>query len=198
MPRGKYHRGHKRDLCELYLRLDVRTLARAGFLEPKPAAWWAWETEGGSHRAILKSTGDHLIVAHPTADGDSAPEAVWIPITTTRCHYGNSRAWWSCPGCQSRRAVLYLYTTQAIYCRQCLNLTYASTRESPLDSVRYKIHRLRSRLGPLHDGIEMLPTKPPRMHWKTFIRLRDELRALQGQYYGAFQGMLHRLQVPDE
>jgi len=51
-----------------------------------------------------------------------------IPLDSTACHYGGSRPWFRCLGCDYRRAVLY--SVRGVFrCVSCHGLAYASTRE---------------------------------------------------------------------
>lgn len=52
-----------------------------------------------------------------------------IALTRTFPHFGGSRLWFCCPGCQARVGKLYLAPGSTRYrCRGCANLTYQSTR----------------------------------------------------------------------
>jgi hypothetical protein len=70
------------------------------------------------------------VVAHDRAvavalDDDGARHAqITIPIDRTPCSFGCALAWWRCPLCGRRIALLYLLN--AIACRQCLGLVYAA------------------------------------------------------------------------
>ena len=52
-----------------------------------------------------------------------------IGLESTACYFNGVRWWLICPGCGSRRGVLYkAYYTQPFRCRRCHNLTYFSTQ----------------------------------------------------------------------
>ncbi len=66
-------------------------------------------------------------VRRPEEDGDTIRERVGLD--RTRCPFGGSRPWLVCPGCGTRRAVLFC-VGGLFRCRVCHDLAYRSTRES--------------------------------------------------------------------
>lgn len=65
-----------------------------------------------------------------------------------------------------------LFGGQVFACRQCHQLTYASTRENIDDRATRKADRIREKLGWEPGILNANGTKPKGMHWKTFQRLQ--------------------------
>lgn len=91
---------------------------------------------------------------------------------------GGRRAWWRCPGCACPCATLYRPPpgSGAWRCRRCLGWPYPSQREHALARAERRARRLASRLGhPWPWGMtpeDPVPPRPPRMHRRTYARLR--------------------------
>ncbi len=100
-----------------------------------------------------------------------------IELTTTACHYGKHRYWFTCPNCWGRVAVLYL-GNGGLACRKCYRLAYSienKTRSDRAIDGAFKInHRLKFS-GGMDDFVF---NKPKGMHSKTF----NKLLAKRGDY----------------
>ncbi len=110
-----------------------------------------------------------------------SPLVLRIPFAQSSTNYGNSRYWMLCPNpeCQKRCGKLYLCRFSdgsAFFCRKCLNLAYRSQNRTLIDRMIDKkwaiIHRLKA-------DSDCIWEKPKWMHWKTFYRLREEVRTLE-------------------
>jgi hypothetical protein len=96
-----------------------------------------------------------------------------VSVEWTGCHFGGARPWLVCPGCWHRRAVLY-YAGLRLICRVCLDLAYPVENEDAMDRALRKAFGVRERLGQTEGGIVgPFPDRPPRMRWRTYIRLFD-------------------------
>ncbi len=97
------------------------------------------------------------------------------------CNYGGYRYFFRCPLCQGRMRKLY-FASGAFLCRKCLNLSYYSQQLRPMVRLRMTARRI-------EEGVEKrggdlkLDEKPPRMHEKTFQRLKAKAK-----YYDARSG----------
>jgi len=118
------------------LPLDVRWLARHGYLaEPGQVVskTVTWERDGAPAGAItVCHDGDmpeRLLVDYVTVVVDHGWRSVAEPIKLERtpCHFGGSRIWFRCSGCDTRRAILYGLHGR-FRCRSCHGLTYISQR----------------------------------------------------------------------
>jgi hypothetical protein len=169
---------HTRISTSGLLKLDVRALKRAGALRPGVVCSVAW----GDGRSITVHTdrhGDCLTLDYKTrrhgkTEWTSRTDRVWLE--TTPCHYGGERVWFTCPGCLSRRAVLFC--AKGIFrCRGCHDLAYTSTRQDAIDRGTNRIRALQRKLGaPIGFPIWRIPDKPAGMHWRTYDRLVFQLR----------------------
>jgi hypothetical protein len=121
---------------------------------------------------------DELALAYRTRAGAGEPwEPVRdrVPLAHTPCRYGGERVWFRCPGCLSRRAVLY-NAGGLFRCRACHDLAYSSTREGAFARNRRRADALRRRLGG-EPGPFSVPGRPKGMHRRTYDRLLAEIEA---------------------
>jgi hypothetical protein len=163
------------------LRLDVRWLARQGYLDPGTSGAYAVAWSWGDRPAgdiLVRYDGDRpdeLVLDYRTRRGEGAP---WAPVRErvaldrTPCPYGGSRPWFLCPGCRGRRAALYSVGGR-FRCRACHGLAYSSTREGTADRHRRRADELRRRIG-CEPGICSVPRKPKGMRWATYERILAE------------------------
>jgi hypothetical protein len=103
--------------------LDVRSLAREGVLTSGTTARVRWDN-GAS--VAVEAVSDRLLALGyrlQLADGAIRPIREVITLTTTPCTFGGERQWFVCPGCDTRRAVLYA-VTGLFRCRVCHRLAY--------------------------------------------------------------------------
>lgn len=163
------------------LYLDVTDLRKMGALKPGALSWQQW-TNGrgdvvGSIQSLMNSDGDALTLIYRVRENGGEWQDVRerIMLDATPCHYGGERPWLSCPGCFSRRRVLYSAGGR-FRCRQCHDLAYSSTREDVVERSQRRTRKLQKRLGaPSSTTIFDLPPKPEGMHWATYSRIADQL-----------------------
>jgi len=100
---------------------------------------WVFESSGEMLFAIgvklVRSSRSVLFVFDSPLDGCNVRQE--IALTSTQPYFGGQRWWFRCSprddetGCNRRCAVLYLSPVSDRFgCRQCLDLTYSSTRLS--------------------------------------------------------------------
>jgi hypothetical protein len=202
---GSGKRGDARPTTDEALALDVRRLVRQGLIKPGgaisvPLRW-------GDDAALLGQVRvgydgvrrpDELVLDYRLVDGaGSAGRAVHevLALERTPCPYGGERVWVRCPGCEQRKAVLYLWG-ERFHCVRCHDLAYASTRQSRLRRLHQHSHLIHARLGAEYLGIAswvVPPPKPRGMHWRTYWRLRRELETVHAEILGLPKGALTRL-----
>ncbi|MDR5748025.1 hypothetical protein QCE73_33070 [Caballeronia sp. LZ029] len=68
-----------------------------------------------------------------------------IALLETACTYGGTRAWFECPHCRRRAALLYL--SRQVACRQCFSLAYPSQSEDAFGRMRRKQLKIEVRLA---------------------------------------------------
>ena len=169
--------------------LDVRQLARDGYLEKGQAGYVVWSRRGiETGRIGHHSEGDRLRLLYQTRTrgGEWQTMDYRVQLDRTSCHLGGMRTWFLCPmqGCGRRVAILY--GGKVFACRGCHQLTYESQRLTAGHRADAMARRVRKRLGwsgGVIDGLRW--TKPRGMHWSTYEKLvarhRDlERRAVAG------------------
>lgn len=138
---------------------------------------YSWGTDKKQQSISILTLSDHLVLVY-YANKEKISSTIYIDSTSVG--YGK-RLWFNCPDCDNRTARLYL-VGKYFKCRKCHNLTYLSCQESgdPLDYLALKIKRLQKRLALKSPGIYDVPYfKPKHMHYKTFMKLRNQLIELQ-------------------
>lgn len=169
-------RMQKRDCTDEYHRLDVRQLKRRGCLRSGWSGVWQW-SRGGERVAwiCVDSADDHITLRYKTRDrgGEWQDRNYSVVVEWEPCHFGGNRAWFRCPACNRRAAILY--GAGVFACRHCLNLAYESQREAPHYRALHKAQGIHQKLG--GTGITDDPVfKPKGMHWRTFSRQMARLR----------------------
>lgn len=152
-----------RAVADDQVQIDIRKVNRAGYLVP------------GADRVEL------LVNGTPTK----------VCLVHTRCALGGSRAWFQCPHCGKRCAILYV--RRGIGCRTCHNLRYRVEAETEGSKAYRRANKLRERLGWFPGVAFGEGVKPPRMRWATFNRLLHQYRIAELQTIGASQASLSRI-----
>ena len=185
-------------LFEQVRRIDVRQLQREGVLRTGWTGAYSWTTDGKPSASVsLVFVDDVLLLGYeyrPRGAGEPITVERRVHIEWTPCNYGGRRSWFRCPACGHRMAHVFV-ADERIACRRCLNLRYASQTEGRVDLASRKARRTRARLG----GGKMtvpLPWKPPRMHWRTYERLRREEGAAQPRSLAGMLALLNRSERP--
>lgn len=181
---GRWGRRVTKGTTDAALRLDVRWLARQGYLTPASfgtylIVWSLGERRTGTILVRYDANRpDELRLIYHTRRHESEPWAQVreaVPLDRTPCRYGGERIWFQCPGCVSRRAVLFSLGGR-FRCRACHDLAYSSTREDVIGRHRRRADELRHQLGG-EPGPFSLPWKPKGMHWQTYDRMMAEMQA---------------------
>ena len=170
-----------RDTCESCKSIDVRHWHRRGRLFAGQTFSWAWACAGEPSGSIqVRTRPDEVVLSYgvrPLFATEWKPLEQRVPITWTDCHF--RRPWFTCSVsvngryCGRRVAVLYL-AGEWFACRKCYGLAYASQQGGFRFRNLRKSQRIRRRLGGHPDPAEPFPEKPPRMHQRTYERLRAE------------------------
>jgi hypothetical protein len=175
------------------LYLDATVLRKMGAFTPRALAWHEW-TNGrgepaGSIQSHMNSDGDALTLIYRIREngGEWHDVRERIMLDATPCHYGGERPWLTCPGCFSRRRVLYSAGGR-FRCRGCHDLAYSSTREDAQERSARRIRKLQKRLGAKRGDLYHIPPKPDGMHWETYHDIVEALLAehdRQNAFFGA-------------
>lgn len=186
-----------------YHGLDVRTLARDGWLKPGMRFGWQWTIDGEKVGSINLRTEENQIWLHyrTRADGaDWEPMEYSVRLLSQQLHYGGHRQWFACPARGCGRRVAILYGGRVFACRHCHRLAYQSQREQNYQRYQRRAMKIKARLGWDRSPCGDWGLRPKGMHRKTFVRLLAELDhwdsasdAAFGQYFIARFGHLDGL-----
>jgi len=148
------------------------------------AADWTWSRGGkpvGSVRGVVSR--EEVLLWYTLTRGGGESEAVQdaLPLAWTSCTLGGTRPWFACPGCGTRRRVLYLPPAGGRFrCRACHGLAYSSTRMDALERTTERVRTVQRRLQPVgsYDPFAV-PPRPKGMRATTYERIRGELNEAQ-------------------
>lgn len=101
-----------------------------------------------------------------------------IPVEKKPCNFGGSYYFFHCPVCDKRMQKLYCMAGKYM-CRKCGNLCYYTQLLEPKRRA-YRMQRKVQEFVTSRAGNIEFDEKPPRMHKKTFIKLKD-----RSEYYDA-------------
>ncbi len=156
--------------------IDIRWLKKQGYLRSGTIGSLSWSRRDEQTGSIgYRMEEDRMILNYQHRKNGGAWEQVeqTISFERTPCNYGGTRAWFLCPRCRKRVAVLY-GAGKYFFCRHCYDLVYASQQEGQVDRLMRKARRIRRRLRASSDLSEPIWYKPKNMHQTTFDRLRQE------------------------
>jgi hypothetical protein len=185
--------GGKRTTGDMHT-LDVRRLQRDGLLTPGASFGWQW-TRNGNKLASINIMVDSASVT--LGYRTKQPDGTWLDmdypvrIERTACNLGGSRAWWLCPCCGRRVAVIYGGKIYA--CRQCQHLTYQSTRDAADTKAFARADAVRKRLGWAAGIAHPQGDKPKGMHRQTYWRWLTVYNTLAMRAIGASHASLEKL-----
>lgn len=167
---------HPKKLTSDFHRLDVRELAREGFMTP--GYTFPWRVGSG---AVV-----HIDVAHDARIYLRRGSFVRTICTQqSKCHFGGERLWWTCPQCGNRCAVLHGDNAD-FACRACKRLTYATQKERAPDRAFRRANRTRRTLGWPPGVMHGIGPKPLGMRWATFDKLLRTYNADVVEAFSAF------------
>jgi len=179
------------------LKLDIRALRRQGALQPGAVSSQTWTRRGecvGMIHTISSRTRGALILCYTMYGYDRAPKDVreTVHLDTTPCKFGGTRTWFCCPGCSSRRAVLFGVDGR-FRCRRCHDLAYTATREDELERAARRIGRLQARMGYADGDDSFIPSRPQGMDRRTYRRLALQLHGAINRRDRLFAGAMQRV-----
>lgn len=144
--------------------IDVRRFQRDGLIDRHYVGPWSWRDPITKkvNAAIQTSFRENMLVLRFTVGGESVVQR--IPLERTECHFGGTRPWFRCPGCNNRVAILFMHRRH-FACRTCHDLVYASQSEDLLNRAWRMQDKIEEKLGPSHE-------RPRGMHARTTRRRR--------------------------
>ena len=163
----------KHGTVEKFQSLDVHDLHRAGALQEALVSfeWASFRWPG-----LVGLTANKWRVDVEFRSGASQR----IPLIWSPCHFGGWRPWFRCVTCDQKVGKLY-NTGASLRCRRCLDLWYASQRRGARSRRYLQALKLRLRLNGIASLAQPFPERPPRMHKKTYDRLRRTAERLERQ-----------------
>ncbi len=174
---GRYGSGH--NTTDDYVRLDVRWCKRQGHLQPGRSCVVNWSRRGERFASIRIEAANRLItIRYKTRErnGEWQHKQEPVEVLWTACAFGGHRAWFRCPACHRRAAILY--GAEEFVCRHCLHLVYESQREAPCDRALRKAQGIHEKLG--GTGVTFDPIfKPKGMHWRTYFFHLERMHSVE-------------------
>ena len=183
--------GLKRSTCESRLSVDVRQWSRG--LRPGGHFSVTWSRAGTRFARLdahVHVDAVQLALVWCPPGGSELPRASqivrldWTTCRLTSCHRRGDRAWFRCPKCDRRCALLYSGDSSAFGCRRCRELAYESQSQNPHIRALTKAQRLRMRLGGSSSLRDPLPARPKGMHKITYLRLCSKELLAAGRWIG--------------
>ena len=182
------------DKVEQWRSIDMADLKRMGLLKPIVggrirAITWKRDDGGLDRLGIIPSARGIQFVKR---DDEGKLAGLFVAYTHTPTMFGGFRKWFACPGC--RRPARILYGVNSLRCRRCRGLKYASQSEASHWRAQRKALSIRRRIGASGAALDgPFPSKPPKMRWATYKRLRAVDAALNDQWLLGAAGDLGRL-----
>ncbi len=165
----------------------LATAALAPYMgEGSRAVDWTWSRGGkpvGSVRGVVSR--EDVLLWYTLTRAGGEPEHIQdvLPLAWTPCTLGGTRPWFACPGCGTRRRMLYLSPAGSRFrCRACHGLAYGSTRMDALERATERVRTVQRRLKPTGEYDPFaVPPRPQGMRARTYERILGELREAQFQ-----------------
>ena len=174
MSRGGYRSGAGRPAYKLQTngtrRIDVRYLARLGYLNAPNNSSLCWSRNGESfgNIGIHVEPRSHITLRYTvTVNEQSKTYSDRVELTYTACNYGNSRPWFLCPRCDKRIATLFM-RNGSFACRHCQKVAYSSQSDSAIDRSWRIQRKIEARIGERWQ-------RPKGMHLSTYNSLTNTL-----------------------
>lgn len=117
--------------AEAAMRVDIRRWARTKYLVAGCRFTWSWAVNGEPSGSIgvRVATPERLTLEFAVRNGDARREVIQVVNVVWRpCNLGGARAFFACPACMSRAAILYL-RSERFACRTCQRVAYRSQSE---------------------------------------------------------------------
>jgi hypothetical protein len=192
---GKWFRHDIKAKTSTLFRIDIKDFRRSSGLKPGARGEVEWRRQGalvGSLTYEIKSDRVMLEYEHqsPEKEAQLVIETIWLDHTP--CNYGGKRAWFSCPQCCRRVAVLFR-VDRRFRCRKCHKLTYQTQSWDQLDRSGHKVRNIRVQLGGSGGLGDAFPPKPVGMHLRTYFTLMQKAVNAERKFWTLLEEKLDRL-----
>lgn len=134
--------GWHRKTSAMY-QVDVRRLARDGYLHTRRVIEWGWKDDDGKLLASIGMQVEQGGVRFRYRQGDHEVDDL-ARVIPTACNYGGVRHWFACPCCGGRCAILYM--GQRVACRKCYRLKYPSQSDDETGNIWRKKRKIAARI----------------------------------------------------
>ena len=189
--------GNSKATTSQYPQLDLRRWQREGLLVPGSSFWrlFGWGDEvTACVNVCVEPRRVILSYGHRGYQGAWQHKQYTVWLDRTPCNYGGTRAWFLCPGC--RRRVAILYGGNIFACRRCYELAYQNQRESDLDRGLHRAQTIRMKLGGSGNSTLPFPPKPKGLHWRTYLDLQIEAAKHEQVFLAGMSTWLARMGIP--
>ena len=140
--------------ADTLMRLDIRQLFKCGALRPATLSKLEWRGRSiycRADKSDSEAVAPALRLVFDPHDFDAAAASVKmtqdVPILVRRFDFGGWTPFWECPGCRTRRWVLYGPLNDSFQCSSCHRLSYFSGLISKPRQAERRYAQLRQRLG---------------------------------------------------
>lgn len=149
---------------------------------------WSWHRDGEPSGSIGVRVESPSLVSLEYSIGDKAQrQSIKQAVSVSRlpCHFGGSRAMFSCPVCGRAAALLYMRFGR-FACRACQRVAYCSQSEDLMGRAWRKQNKAEARLG---ENMQ----RPRGMRHATYERLLATIRDCEDDRDATLHTMIKRL-----
>ncbi len=164
-----------RDTTDDLRRIDVRWMARKGYLENCSGGTLEWSRRGERIAWIQYRAEKHrMVLTYKVRERGADWESLeyGVELDRTPCQFGGHRVWFRCPARGCGRRVATVFGGRIFACRRCHGLAYQSQRQSRSDRATDRAEHILKRLGCEDMTIfDAHPPSPKGMHHRTYRKL---------------------------
>jgi hypothetical protein len=170
----------------MLFRIDIKDLRHTSGLEPGARGQVRQCVRGVPTSFVLyEIKKDRVLLKYehqpPEKEAQLVIETIWLNHTAP--HFGGKRAWFSCPQCCKRVAVLFR-VDRRFRCRKCHKLSYPTQSWDEFDRSGNEARKIRIKLGGSGALKEDFPSKPKGMHFTTYCRLLQKGVQADRRFWG--------------
>ena len=192
---GKWSRHDIKAKTNTLFRIDIQDLKRTSGLEPGTRGQVGRFVKGDLvNFAMFEIKKDRVMLEYeyqaPESEAQLVVETIWLAHTP--CNFGGKRAWFSCPQCCERAAVLFR-VDRRFRCRKCHNLSYPTQSWGEFDRSGNKARKIRVKLGGSGGLGEKFPPKPLGMHLRTYFMLMQKGMNAERRFWNLLEEQVEQL-----
>jgi hypothetical protein len=192
---GKWLRLDTKVKTSTLFRIDIQDLKHISGLEPGAQGKVEWRELGFLYSIVFYEVKEDCLILeyeHKPLEKDAqhVRETIWFKYTTP--NFGGKRAWFSCPQCRKRVAVLFR-VDRRFRCRKCHNLSYKTQGWDEFDRSGNKARKIRIKLGGSGGLGEAFPPKPVGMHLRTYFTLMQKAMKAERRFWSMMEQKMDQL-----